>query len=125
MRYVLIWESKGLLVKVGEQVTSSEVSEVVRNFQSDERYDNLRYVIYDTLGCTGAAYNENELLELAATDGVAGVTNPHQRVAVVADHPAIFAFIQKYLSSGFNLHEIRIFSSMPEARAWSSRQGMR
>ena len=119
MHYELSWEAKGLLISYKGLITSRGVTDVVRQFQADERYDTLKYVIHDTSYCLGATYVSDELLELAATDGAAAVSTPDQRVAVVTDRPEVKAFTLQYLSAGLNRHEVRIFSTIAAARHWA------
>lgn len=119
MHSKLSWESRGLLVTYQGQVTSPELSAVVRSFQSDERYDTIRYILHDCTGCTGATYMPADLEELAATDGAAALQNPRVRVAVIATHPEMLAFTRQYLFAGLNRHELRIFSTLEQARDWA------
>ena len=118
MHSKLSWESGGLLVTYEGQITSMELSAVVRRIQEDERYDTIRYILHDCTACTGATYTPTNLEELAATDHAAAMHNPRVRAAVIATHPEMIAFTRQYLSAGLNRHEWRIFSTLEQARDW-------
>lgn len=118
MNQMISWESQGVVVTYSNQLHSKALARIVRDIQSDPHYDNLRYVIHDCSLCTGADYSVNDLLELAATDGVAARTNLNVRVAMVATQPEIVDLTKTYLSFGLNLHEVKMFSTIHEARMW-------
>ena len=120
MQSEITWEPRGLLVTYQGKITCVELSAVVRRFQSDERYDTIRYILHDCTGCTGASYTQTCLEDLAATDGAAAISNPRVRVAVVATHPEMLAFTRQYLSVGLHRRELRVFSTLEQARDWAS-----
>lgn len=119
MAYDLVWEPKGLLVTYRGHLSSTEIAVAARTYQGDARYDTLRYILHDCEACSGASYSTNEILELAATDGVASLVNPSTRVAIVATHPQVVALAEHYRSMGMNQHEVRLFSDIEEARQWA------
>lgn len=119
MSHQLVWEPEGILVCYYEHLTIAEVARVTQLYQADERYESLRYIVHDCLQCTGASYSTEILLELAATDGVASRQNPDTRIAIVATHPEVVAIAREYIATGMNRHEVRLFSSIDEARQWA------
>jgi len=119
MSHQLVWEPEGVVVCYAGHLTIAEVARVAQLYQADERYESLHYIVHDCLQCTGGSYSTEILLELAATDGVASRQNPDTRIAIVATHPEVVVIAREYISTGMNRHEVRLFSSIDEARRWA------
>jgi hypothetical protein len=100
------------------QTSDQEVARFAREGQADERFMDLRYVLHDFLKCTGATFSTQRTRELSAIDSAAAVSNPRIRIAVVTDREDVLAMVHAYLEAGFPGFELRVFASVPAARAW-------
>lgn len=99
-----------------------ELAEAVRVAQADARFDQLKYDIHDFRLCEAFSFSPSNIDEMAAIDAVAAMSLPRQQmaVAVVTDSQDVIAAVNVYAGSGLNVHNIRICSSIEDARAWLS-----
>ena len=102
------------------RTSDEEIAEAVRVAQADERFDRLCYDIHDFRLCEEFSFSPPRIHEMAAIDSVAALSLPAQQmaVAVVTDRQDIIASVNAYVGSGFNVHNVRICSSIDDARAW-------
>lgn len=118
MSYEIIWEERGAIKRFWGMVTSHDMVQSVLDTERDPRFDDMRYVINDFLDITGCSAGASDAEEVATQDCGAAMTNPRIRIAVVTDSPSIIALTNQYANSPVNAYETRIFSTLPEARAW-------
>lgn len=104
------------------RTSDKEIAEAVRIAQSDERFDRLLYNIHDFRECEGLSFTQSEMEELAVTDAIAARTLRRHKmaVAVVTDRQDVRASVDAYIGSDFNLHDVRVFSSVADAHTWLS-----
>ena len=120
MAYEIVWEQKGVFIRYNDHLTPDVVVEASQTYQAHELYDSLHYIVIDTLNCSGVTCSDNDVLELAAIDGIASRTNKKARVAVAVKHSSILDVARKYISFGLNNHEVQLFSSVEDARQWAT-----
>lgn len=113
------WEQQGVLISYKDRLQSTLLARVIRYIQADPRHDFLKYVIHDCSHCTGADYSFDDLIELAATNGVAARTNSKMRVAIVTTHREIIALVSAYVAFGLDPTEVQLFPTLVEARLWA------
>lgn len=119
MNYEIIWESPQSVVKRHfGHLTNDDVLAANIEIEADPRFDSLRYVINDFLGCSGATVSAPEVEEVCAIDRSAAITNPKIKIAMVATCPEIVAAANAYASHGLTLYQTRVFCCMADARAW-------
>jgi hypothetical protein len=119
MSYEIIWESPQRVVKRHfGHLTSNDVLAANTEIEADPRFDSLRCVINDFLGCTGVTISTPEVAEVAAIDRSAAITNPNIRIAMVATHPEVVAAANAYANHALTIYLTRVFCSMADARAW-------
>lgn len=101
-----------------------EVASAVRSAQADERFDELLYDIHDFLQCQSYTLFPSMMEELAATDAAAArsLVRHQLAVAVVTNRLDVIASVNAYRSSRLNVHKVKIFSSVQDARAWVSEE---
>jgi hypothetical protein len=116
--YQTIWERAGIYVTYSGQTSDEEVARFAQEGQADERFMDLRYVLHDFQKCTGATFSTQRIRELAAIDSAAAVSNPRIKIAVVTDREDLLAMVRAYLEARFPGFELRVFASVPAARAW-------
>ncbi|NTV72159.1 MAG: hypothetical protein HGA71_18715 [Azonexaceae bacterium] len=119
MNFEIIWEPpQGVVKRYFGHVTGNDVLVANTQIEADPRFDTLRYVINDFLGCTGVSISPAELEEIAAIDRSAATINPHIRIAMLTSHPEIIAAANAYANDTLTIYLTRVFSSMADARAW-------
>lgn len=118
MPYQTIWERGGIYVAYTGQTSDEEVARFAQEGQADERFMDLHYVLHDFLQCTGVTFSAPRLRELSAIDAAAAASNPRIKIAVVTDREDVLEMILCYLDAGFPGFELRVFATLPGARAW-------
>lgn len=120
MAHRTIWETNGICVHYSGHSSDREIAMLVQEFQADERFDNVRYILHDFRDCENLTYSRMAIEELSATDAAAAMSKPEHRVAVVSDRPDVHAMVKVYMDTGFQPEDkLRIFSSLEAARSWA------
>lgn len=119
MNFEIVWEPpRGVVKRHFGHVTGNDVLAANTKTEADPRFDSLRYVINDFLGCTGVSVSSAELEEIAAIDRAAALINPNISLAMVAVLPEIVAAANAYANDTLTIYPTRVFCSMADARAW-------
>ncbi len=118
MSYELIWEPRGVTKLFFGHVTADDLVQSVKSVHGDSRFDSLRFVINDFLGCKELSVTAEAVDEISAVDGAAAMSNPNIAIAVVATAPAIVDLASQYAQSPMNAYPTRIFPTQVEGRAW-------
>jgi hypothetical protein len=71
MSYELIWEPRGVTKLFFGHVTSDDLVQSVKSIHGDPRFDNLRFVINDFLGCKEISVTAEAVDEISAVDKAA------------------------------------------------------
>ena len=108
----------GVIKRHFGHVTGRELLSAVIETEADHRFDSLRYVINDFRDCTGLTVSQDDIVEIAAIDHAAAVTNPNIRIAVVGNHPDVVAAATAYANDPLTAFTLRLFGSMDEAQSW-------
>ena len=117
MSFQLVWESKGVTKVFSGRLTFKDLMNSSHLVEGDERFDRLRFVIYDLLAVDGVDVNEDDIEELVAIDAAATSTNKNIVGAVVSTDEQILALVKAYGSSPLNAYPIKVFSTVEAARA--------
>lgn len=118
MGYVTNWLTKTIYVRYSDNSSDREIAAAVRQFQADERYDNIRNIIHDFTDCQGLTFSEDFLAELAATDAAAALSKPKHNILVVTTRADVIKMTEAYLASGFIPRDkLRIFDDLNSALA--------
>ncbi len=121
MAYEMIWEPKGLYRRFYGRMTDAELMESVVLTHASPHFDEMRYVILDTLGVEEfVATDPAFIAELAAIDSASALTNPHIRVAVVTDSPEFEEYVAAYNSDPLCAYHVLAFGTLAEARKWAA-----
>ena len=127
MSYEILWKPNGVIKRYFSHVTNGELLRTVMETESDHRFDTLRYVINDFLGCNEYSVDEtvDETIveDISVLDWGAAKTNQNIKIAVVTAAPEIIAIATEYANSPINAYPTRIFPILTEARAWLEKQG--
>jgi hypothetical protein len=120
MPYQISWEDRGVVMQYSGRTSDEEIEEAVRIAQADGRFDRLLYDLHDFQRCESFTFTPSKIQEMAAIDAVAAESLPLRKmaIAVVTDSPNVSASVNAYVNSNFNVHNLRIFSSIEDARAW-------
>jgi len=119
MNYEIIWESpQGVVKRHFGHLTGNDVQAAITKIEADPRFDSLRYVINDFLGCTGVTVSTPEIEEIAAIDRSAAIINPNISIAMVATLSEVIAAANAYANDTLTVYPTRVFCSMASARAW-------
>ena len=115
----VIEENRGLLFKFSGSVSRDDLSQLQRNMYSSASFDDLHYQIVDMLDMTDFSDSEEDLIEIAAIDKAAALSNPRIKLAVVATDDAIKQLLGVYQALlSDSPWETQVFSTMEEARSW-------
>ena len=114
------WEQAGLLRRFHGVVSLAQIGQSDSEVQASPRFDEIRYLIDDFLGCTNVVdINLSLVDELAAIASVAVRHPEFFRHAVVSSLPAVEELAQEFAQSGFGAYPVRHFDQMALARQWA------
>jgi hypothetical protein len=119
MPYRLEWEPRGIYKHYSGFVTADEFLQSITEYQGNPNFDVMRYSINDFSEVAGTDAADHDISLFAAMGAGGHYANPHIRVAVVAQSPAILEMVEIYLSTGIIEFPLRIFRSLDEARRWA------
>jgi len=83
---------------------------------ADPRFDNLRFMIVDTLPVEGVTLIESDVVQINAFLTGPALTNPNILAVVIALHPAVLRFVAVYAQLPDRRYDVRVCSSMVSAR---------
>jgi hypothetical protein len=122
MPYTTLWNPDNFFVEFSDEVTSAEIDAVNALFCGDERFDTVRYALWDMSHIAKLVMSESEIEYAAATDKGASVVKPRLRGAIVVP-PAgpVREAVEKYLAIANELDtgwDTRLFDTVKDARQW-------
>jgi hypothetical protein len=121
MAYTIDWRGDGVLVTMTGKVDIKELNEANGRLHGDERFDAMRYQVWDLLGASLAPITLREIEQPTAIDRVAAGINAKVRVALVTVTPHDIALCEHYATRSESLGstwEIRVFPERVAAWAW-------
>lgn len=118
MPYHITWEPNGVLVRIYGDCTGQDVENAMRDMHNHHDFDELRYVVHDTLDCQSLSFAEHEPELLAATDLGASFSNDKVCIAVAAVHPDVMRYLGAYVAAQASPYPTALFNNLTEARAW-------
>lgn len=121
MPYTITREAKGVYVKWSGKITSADFIRAVHEVNNASDFSLYRYVINDTLGCTGI-----DLADRTKEDAIAGAIGAHVAnrgfvAAFIANDPVI---LEEWVSIARVANEFLktgVFSDLTAARSWLSK----
>lgn len=119
MSFVTNWQRQRIHSCYSNHSSDLEVAAAVRQFQADERYDNVRHIIHDFTDCLGLSFSAKFVAELAATDTAAALSKPKHIVLVVTTRNDVIEMTEAYLANGLVPRDkVKIFETLDEALAY-------
>jgi hypothetical protein len=119
--YKITWEEHGVYCKFSGTVSGGELKQCNNDIYGDERFDKIKYQIFDMLDVTELAIKTIDVHIAAACDSAAAITNPNIKCALVATDEKAHALSEVYqrgiLTSPW---KGRSFTTIMEAYAWLS-----
>lgn len=123
MNYSIVWEPSGFLATFSGSLSVEDIHDANIIFHGDERFDRLKYSIWDVTGADMSTIQPDDMLILVAEDFGATFTLPVHKLALIATDPhakyLMEYYIEKSISCGsswtFKIHDTRT-----AARNWIS-----
>ena len=113
------WVPKGVIITFSDVVDGEELFQAAEELYSDERFDNIRYQIWDNTKVTEFKVEVDWMIKIAAWDKAAALSNPNMKVAIVALVEMTQTLTSLYQAESFTSSwEIQMFSTMDEAQQW-------
>ena len=121
MPYVIEWEEKGLYCKFYGRVTGAELIQCNKDIYGDERFDEIRFQLFDMLAIIKLDIGPKDVRIVAACDNAAALTNPKVKCALVAKDENAHILSRLY-QNGIkdSPWEGRSFKNISDAREWLS-----
>ena len=118
MGYATDWQGRCIHVRYSGHTSDLEIAAAVRQFQADERFDNIRHIIHDFTDCLGLTFSEEAVTELAATDAAAALSKRRHNVLVVTTRDDVLRMTEAYLANGLIPRDkVSVFASLDAALA--------
>lgn len=118
MPYALTWEGRGVYVRYHGACSDAEILRAAQETQADRRFDSLRWVINDFLGCTGFSYDPETTRLLAAINAAAAVSNPRIKVAIIVNNEEAKAMFLVYSDPNFSSFPTAVFDDVAAGAEW-------
>lgn len=118
MPVALQWEPHGVVREFTGTVEFEEYMQSVASLQNDARFDTLRYIIEDFSACSILHVSESDMDMVIASAIGAAFSNPHIRIAAVAQAPQARHLIHLFAQGSPFI--TRLFAQMERAREWVS-----
>jgi hypothetical protein len=119
MPYDVQWEPKGVYWRFCGEVSGLEVLQSNLEAYGDPRFGELKYQIADFLEIESLDMEPSEVKKLAYLDKAAAKSNPHIKVALVAQRETLEAHARLHADyAGYSPWETEVFEGLNEARAW-------
>lgn len=118
MPFNITWQRNGALVRLHGHCTGQDIESAVRSMHDHEGFDELRYVIHDTLDCLSLTFEAHEPEMLAASDLGAWHTNEEVCIAVAAVHPDVIRYLSAYVAAQTSRYPTALFDNLADAREW-------
>ena len=121
MAYRIKWEERGVYCKFSGTVSGGELIQCNNDIYGDERFDNIKYQIFDMLDVTELTIETIDVRKAAACDCAAAITNPNVKCALVAFDKNAHSLSELYQSGiAKSPWDGRSFRTIKEARSWLS-----
>lgn len=121
MPYKLFWETQGVVIVYTGHVSIGEVVEAIDQYHGDERFDELRYAIIDTLNITSTSITADHLVAVWSKDLGAEYSNPMLIKAFISTFPPLIEFAETYRNAPIRAYELEVFNNEHDARRWISK----
>lgn len=126
MPYKTTWEGKGIYWKATGDVTTKEIISLSNELNGSPLFDDAKYYIFDGEEVEKFIHNtEYDTERIAAEDVVASSYKSRLKGALVGTLPELITFFNLYIETINRIApdfgwQIKIFSSVEEARNWIS-----
>lgn len=107
------WEPTGIVTTYRGDLVLEEVLESHQRMAADPRFDDLRFMIVDTLPVERVALIASDAVQINAFLTGPALTNPYIFIAL---HPAVLRFVAVYAQLPDRRYDLRVCSSMVSAR---------
>lgn len=118
MPYDIKWEKQGLVATFTGACTIQDVRLAYEEIGADNRFDDLRYQIFNYLGVTHQDVTEAQVNEIVGLDFAHYLTNPRVLHVQVSCDPRIDELIRLYIRTNANPDRQFHCESMEVAREW-------
>ena len=119
------WEPTGIVTTYRGDLVLEEVLESHQRMAADPRFDDLRFMIVDTLPVERVALIESDVVQINAFLTGPALTNPNIFAVVIALHPAVLRFVAVYAQLPDRRYDMRVCSSMVSARQLLAHRDLR
>ena len=112
-------QNKGVVITFSGVVDGEELFQAAEEIYGDERFDNIRYQIFNFTKVTEFKVDVDWVTKIAAWDKAAALSNPHMKIATVATDEKIQMLESLYRAESLESPwKIRLFTSIDEAQKW-------
>lgn len=112
----LQWEPHGVVRTFSGQIEFDEYMQSIAELQNDLRFDTLRFIVEDFSLATSVRIAASDVDMIIATTIGAAFSNPHIRIAAVAQEPTLRQLIS--LFSQTSPYVTQSFERLSDAREW-------
>ena len=125
MSFVHCWEPSEITTTDRGDLVLEEVLESHQRMAADPRFDDLKFMIVDTLPVERVALIESDVVQINAFLTGPALTNPNIFAVVIALHPAVLRFVAVYAQLPDRRYDMRVCSSMVSARQLLAHRDLR
>lgn len=119
------WEPSGITITYRGDLVLEEVLESHERMGADPRFDDLKFMIGDTLRVERVALIESDVVQINAFLTGPSLTNPNILVVVIAVHPDVLRSVALYAQLPDRRYDMRVCSSMVSARQLLAHRDLR
>lgn len=119
MAYTLDYDGRQCIAAFSGNIDAIEISECNRLFQGGDKFDDVRFAIWDFSAVTNLDIAVEECIKIAAQDAGAARTNGRMKVALVVSDESVETFAHLYKAELLSCPwEITVFNCMKDALVW-------
>lgn len=118
MSYKLIWEPRGVVICFEGSITIRDLLQATAAYQSDHRFDLLRYVIANYSAIDDCEIQVEDIDDVWVADVGSKYTNPNIKKAIVSTNPTVSELRDRYQHLLGTAYPTKLFTSEKDARIW-------
>ncbi|PKO38775.1 MAG: hypothetical protein CVU31_18410 [Betaproteobacteria bacterium HGW-Betaproteobacteria-4] len=123
MIYDSIWKPAGVYKKLSGFVTAIDFIQAAVEVQSDERFEDVRYIVKDLAEVTGHTLTPDSMTDLAVIHCGFQSVNPNCRIVFVCFDENLANVIKSTLTSKkLASYPVEVMGTVSEAKDWLGRQ---
>ncbi len=115
----ITWGNKELNLKFSGKVIEDDLFDLIKFVQGNEKFDSLRYEIFDFPDVEEYQMSEKTLKIFVQINKASSITNPNLKMAIVIKDAGMVRMAELFIKEiGDSFRKVEWFSSVENEREW-------